>query len=155
MSKDDLSSELETAFHQGKVAELPPEKWDKFLSYLCAHSASRVSGVFDPREVNRGLLLNSLKTFHFIDRIERSNQRLTAITIFISLVAIGVSAYTIWSSDSQSKNIEVIAVAQEKQIQLLGEILATSQKTETTQKVQKPSNTAVKRDAPKAARPLP
>lgn len=141
MDKDTVSAEIEKAFHEGTVGNLSPEKWDEFLAFLCAHSTSRVSGVLDPREINRGLLLNSLKNFDFIDRIERSNRWLTGITIFISLVAMLISAYAILSSESQSKNIEAIATAQEKQVRLLTDILASSQKTTIALELTKSSNT--------------
>ena len=132
MNNSDLSTQIEQAFHDGTVASLPPATWDNFLAFLCAHSPSRVSGVFDPREVNRGLLLNTLKNFHFVNQIERSNKRFAGITIIISLLAIAGSSYSIWSSESQSKNIASIAAAQEKQVASLASAAAAQEKQVTS-----------------------
>lgn len=113
-SEDDINTKMEQAFHEGAIDKLTSKEREEFLKHLCAKSKSVISGVLDPREINRATLLSLYKHQEFIDKIEKSNRLMTITAVSAGVLALFVSIYSIYSTWDVADNIERIAISTEK-----------------------------------------
>ncbi len=103
--------ELTKVFREGTIFKASDADLNKYLNHLCSGHV-RNEGVRH-REMNRCQVINTVKTFRFIDSVEKSNKIFTVIIIILTLFTIGLSYYSIVRSQGSSLRMERLVVAQE------------------------------------------
>lgn len=106
--------ELYRAFQDGSVFTADDAALNRYLSYLSSNSVP--NDTVRHREVIRGLTINTIKTFRFVDAANRANKRYTLIIIFLSTIAIAVSGFSIWESISASRQMQQLIAIQKQQL---------------------------------------
>lgn len=106
-----VGDELTNVFRDGTVFNASDADLNKYLNHLCSGHVPN-EGVRH-REMNRCQVINTVKTFRFIDSVEQSNKTFTVIIIILTLFAIGLSYYSITQSQDSSSRMERLVVTQE------------------------------------------
>ena len=106
-----VGDELTRVFKDGSVFKANDADLNKYLNHLCSGHVPN-EGVRH-REMNRCQVINTIKTFRFIDSVERSNKIFTVIIIVLTLLTIGLSYYSITQSQDSSLKMERLVVTQE------------------------------------------
>ncbi|MES9946696.1 MAG: hypothetical protein ABW080_17220 [Candidatus Thiodiazotropha sp.] len=106
-----VGDELTRVFRDGSVFKADDADLNKYLNHLCSGHVPN-EGVRH-REMNRCQVINTIKTFRFIDSVEKSNKIFTIIIIVLTLLTIGLSYYSVTQSQDSSLKIERLVVAQE------------------------------------------
>ena len=103
--------ELNTVFRNGSVFNASQEDLNRFLKHLCSGHVDNEK--VRHREMNRCQVINTIKTFRFIDSVERSNQTYTAVIVILTIITVALSLYSIMQSSNSSKQIDRLISAQE------------------------------------------
>ena len=106
-----VGDELTKVFREGTVFKSSDADLNKYLNHLC--SGHVPNEAVRHREMNRCQVINTVKTFRFINSVEKSNKIFTVIIIILTLFTIGLSYYSITQSQGSSSRMERLVVAQE------------------------------------------
>ena len=112
-----LNDELTRVFNDGSVFSASDEDLNKYLKHLC--SGYVPNEMVRHREMNRCQVINTVKTFRFIDSVERSNKIFTVIIIILTLATVYLTYQSIVQSKNSSKQIERLISSQEKKEKLI------------------------------------
>ena len=127
--REEISSELMKIFEDGSVFNASNEDLNIYLKHLCSGHVENEE--VRHREINRCQVISTIKSFRFIDSIEEVNKRFTKVIIFLAVVTIFLSFYTIWNSINTKNQIEQLISNQNEynstQIESM-EILLVNQK---------------------------
>jgi len=108
----DINRELSQAFDEGKIFDASEKDLDRYLCYLC-------SGQVKYEMANRCQVINTVKTFRFIKKLEKTSKFLTIVIIILSMLAIGLSVYSIYQSHKTTNKIEQLINLQKQQVDFL------------------------------------
>ena len=108
------SDELTRVFGNGTVFNSSDKDLDKYLAHLC--SGYVLNENVRHREMNRCQVINSIKTFRFINSIERTNKIFTIIIIILTLATMALSFYSIRLTSESSTNTERLISIHEKHL---------------------------------------
>lgn len=109
--------ELNRVFSDGSVFDADDADLKRFLRHLSSGHVR--NDMVRHREIIRGLTINTIKTFRFLDAADRKNKIYTNIIIVLSVIAILVSSFSIWQSISSSRQMENLISIQKQQLKEL------------------------------------
>ncbi len=112
-----IAEDLDTAFTEGTIFDASEEDLDRFLNHLCSGHVR--NEMVRHREMNRTQVINTVKTYRFIDSIQKTNKKYTLLVVILSITAIAVSCFSIWQSINSSGQTQQLINLQEKQLQEL------------------------------------
>jgi hypothetical protein len=117
----ETSDELSTVFRDGSVFSADDEKLNKYLKHLC--SGHVPNEMVRHREMNRCQVITTIKTFRFINSVEKSNKIFTGIIILLTIVTIALSYYATTQSQESSDKMERLVHSQEmKEKRIIGNL---------------------------------
>jgi hypothetical protein len=91
--------ELNRVFGDGSVFDADDADLKRYLGHLSSEPVCNEK--VRHRAIIRGLTINTIKTFRFMDAADRKNKKFTIIIIILSFVAVTVSSFSIWQSISK------------------------------------------------------
>ncbi|MCU7830881.1 MAG: hypothetical protein KZQ85_17620 [Candidatus Thiodiazotropha sp. (ex Myrtea sp. 'scaly one' KF741663)] len=176
-----LNDELTKVFNDGSVFNASDDDLNKYLKHLC--SGFVPNEMVRHREMNRCQVINTVKTFRFINSVERSNKIFTVIIIILTIATVYLTYQSITQAKDSSKQMERLVQSQEHKEEAIVNSLISQVKTQNIAieslvkqngllvtevnklsssnlviaeelKKQKASNNALKRDRPEK-RPAP
>ena len=112
LTKAQMNDELTRVFSDGSVFNASEDDLNKYLKHLCSGHVQ--NEMVRPREMNRCQVINTVKTFRFIDSVERSNKRYTIIIIILTVATVLLSFLSISQSKGSSELIERLIASQEQ-----------------------------------------
>ena len=115
--RDITKVNLDEAFAKGEIFNATNEDLDHYLQHLC--SGSVLNEAVRQREMNRCLVINTIKNFRFLDRIEKTNQRFTIVIVILTIVTVMLSVYSLYQSRQTTKEFQSLIDLQEQQVRLL------------------------------------
>ncbi len=107
-----LSDELTKVFNDGSVFSASDKDLNKYLKHLC--SGHVPNEMVRHREMNRCQVINTVKTFRFINSVERSNKIFTAIIIILTIATVYLTYQSVTQSKESSQQIERLIHSQEQ-----------------------------------------
>lgn len=108
----ELSDELTRVFQDGSVFKADDAKLNTYLKHLCSGYVPN-EGVRH-REMNRCQVINTIKTFRFINSVENINKLFTFVIIVLTISTIAISYYSMTQSQDSSLKMERLVKAQEE-----------------------------------------
>ena len=115
--KESMDDVLNQVFGNGKVFSASDEDLDRYLRHL-ASGYVRNEAVRH-REMNRCQIINTIKTFRLIDKLDKkndelqkTNKTLTYIVIILAVASIVISIFSYW----QSRELALESGAQQDQL---------------------------------------
>lgn len=108
---------LDEAFEKGQIFDATDVDLNRYLQHLC--SGSVVNEAVRHREMNRCLVINTIKNFRFLDRIEKTNQRFTVVIIILTILTVVLSVYSLYQSQQTTREFQRLINLQEQQVRLL------------------------------------
>lgn len=157
--KPSVEDELNHVFGNGKVFSASDEDLNRYLRYLASGHVR--NEMVRHREMNRCQIINTIKTFRLIDKLDKkndelqkTNKALTYIVIILAVASIVLSIFSYWQTQdlaresglqqerwmkAQEMNQQKLVELQERQVKLLEQ--------------QRTPNTRLKGDAQKQRAP--
>lgn len=111
LTEAQMNDELTRVFNDGSVFNASDDDLNKYLKHLC--SGHVPNEMVRHREMNRCQVINTVKTFRFINSVERSNKIFTVIIIILTIVTVILSYKSISQSKDSSAQIERLITSQE------------------------------------------
>jgi hypothetical protein len=111
LTEAQMNDELTRVFNDGSVFNASDDDLNKYLKHLC--SGHVPNEMVRHREMNRCQVINTVKTFRFINSVERSNKIFTVIIIILTVVTVILSYVSISQSKDSSAQIERLITSQE------------------------------------------
>ena len=115
--RDITKVKLDEAFEKGQIFDAIDADLNRYLQHLC--SGSVVNEAVRHREMNRCLVINTIKNFRFLDRIEKTNQRFTIVIVILTILTVMLSVYSLYQSQQTAKEFQSLIDLQEQQVRLL------------------------------------
>lgn len=112
-----LKVNLDEAFEKGQIFNATDDELNRYLQHLC--SGSVVNEVVRHREMNRCLVINTMRNFRFLDRIERTNKRFTIVIVILTILTVVLSVYSLYQSQQTTDQIQRLIDLQEQQVGVL------------------------------------
>lgn len=152
-----IDDELNTVFGSGKVFSATDEDLNRYLQHLASGYVR--NEMVRHRETNRCQIINTIKTFRLIDKLEqkndvlqKSNKFLTYLAIILGIGSFVMSIFAYWqaqdvakeSGDQLDRWMAIQKLNQEKLLELQGQQLKVLQTMSTfisrTRKAGVPAN---------------
>ena len=108
------SDELTKVFEDGSVFNASEDDLNRYLKHLC--SGHVPNEMVRHRETNRCQVINTIKTFRFINSVEKTNKIFTVIIIILTIITVLLSFYSFRQSSKSQDQIERIISSQEKRL---------------------------------------
>ncbi|MEC4686543.1 MAG: hypothetical protein VST71_12530 [Nitrospirota bacterium] len=108
------SDELTKVFDDGSVFDASENDLNRYLKHLC--SGHVPNEMVRHREMNRCQVINTIKTFRFINSVERANKIFTVIIIILTVITALLSYYSFVQSSKSQNQIERIITIQEDRV---------------------------------------
>lgn len=123
LTEAQMNDELTRVFRDGSVFNASEESLNKYLKHLC--SGHVPNEMVRHREMNRCQVINTVKTFRFIDSVEKSNKIFTVIIIILTVITVFLSYQSISQSKDSSDQIERLVSSQEQKNKVMIDKLTT------------------------------
>ena len=93
---ENADDELNRVFKDGSVFDAGDYELKRYLRHLSSEHVPNDMVIH--REIIRGLTINTLNAFGFIDAANKTNKKYTRIIIVLSVIAVTVSRFLFWRS---------------------------------------------------------
>lgn len=125
-----LSDELTKVFNDGSVFSASDKDLNIYLKHLCTEHVP--NEMVRHREMNRCQVINTLKTFRFINSVERSNKIFTVIIIILTFATVYLTYQSIKQSKDSTQQMERLVSSQEQKEEAIVGTLINHVKVQNT-----------------------
>jgi len=113
--------DLDNVFRTGKIYDAPePDLW-RYLQVLCFGHLP--NDAVHPRAIVRGMAINSILTFRFTERIQKSARYWTFVSVALTVVIVTLTTVSLCQSCAWARQSTEVMDKMDRVIQLQEEIL--------------------------------
>jgi hypothetical protein len=106
------SDELTRVFADGSVFQSSDKDLDRYLAHLCSDYVPNEN--VRHRAINRCQVVNTIKTFRFINSLKKTNKIFTAIIVILTIATVALSYYSTRITLESGDNTERLIAVHEK-----------------------------------------
>jgi hypothetical protein len=154
----ETSDELTKVFQDGSIFGATDNDLRRYLKYLC--SGHIPNEMVRHREMNRCLVISTLQTRRFIEKVDGRNRLYTIVNLVLAAAAVSLAVISIVKSNSSTEQVDRLISAQDQrgsETQRILEAHLTEQRQalENILKQQTAAFERLKQSAPNGVEPKP